>query len=119
MSRGRIAIVGVVLVAFVIVVGVLVFANQPHGGAKVTINLTVTGAKSMTPDNPRAHQNDIVTINVKSDTSGEVHLHGYDLAFNTVAGQTVSNTFTADKTGSFEIEWEDTSTPLGTFTVTP
>ena len=73
----------------------------------------------MLPHNLTAHENDIVTFNVKSDTRGEAHLHGYDLPFNCIPAQTVSETFTADKTGSFEIEWEDTSTHLGTFTVLP
>ena len=113
MSRSRIAIVAVVLIAFAIVVAVLIFTNQPHGGGKVSISVTITGGKSMLPDNLTAHQNDIVTINVKSDTRGEAHLHGYDLPFNCIPGQTVSETFTADKTGDFPIEWESTSTPLG------
>ena len=35
------------------------------------------------------------------------------------AGQTVTHSFTADKTCTCEIEWEDTSTQLGTLTVSP
>jgi len=118
-SRARIAIVASLVIAFVIVAGVLVYANQSHGGQKVTIDVTVTKAGSMTPSDLTAHRNDTVTINVKSDTTGEVHLHGYDIPFDCVAGQTVSHTFTADKTGDFEIEWEETSTHLGHLVVTP
>jgi hypothetical protein len=119
MSRTRLGIVAAVIIAFAVVVGVVVYLTQSHGGQKVTINVTVTGAKTMSPSNLTAHQNDIVTINVMSDTSGEVHLHGYDKHFECVAGQTVSQTFTASNTGTFDIEWESTSTPLGTFVVSP
>jgi hypothetical protein len=45
-------------------------------------------------------------------------LHGYDIHFETKAGQVVSQTFKADKTGDFPIEWESTSTPLGHLVVT-
>ena len=119
MSRARIAIMAGVVIAFVIVAGVLVYGNRSRGGQKVAIDVTVTKAGSMTPSDLTAHQNDTVTINIKSDTDGEVHLHGYDIPFDCVAGRTVSHTFTADKTGDFEIEWESTSTPLGHLVVTP
>jgi uncharacterized protein YxeA len=118
MSRNRIAIVITVLVAFAIVGGVLVFANRSHGGQNVTLNVTVTGAKTMQPSDLSAHQNDTVTINITSDTDGEVHLHGYDIAFDNKAGVVTTHTFKADKTGDFPMEWESTSTPLGQFVVT-
>jgi hypothetical protein len=53
----------------------------------VTISVTVTKASVMTPSALTAHQNDRVTFNVTSDTEGEVHLHGYDIHFDTKAGQ--------------------------------
>ena len=118
MSRARALIVVAVLVVFVIGGGILIYATTSHGGQNVTINLNVTGGTKMNPDNPTAHQNDKVTINVTSDTDGEVHLHGYDIHFDTKAGQTVTQKFTADKTGDFPIEWESTSTELGHFVVT-
>jgi uncharacterized protein YxeA len=116
-SRNRAYIVAVVLVVFVVAGGFLIYSSRSHGGQNVTINLTVTGASKMTPDNPSAHQDDKVTINVTSDTEGEVHLHGYDIHFDAKPGQKVTQTFTADKTGTFEIEWESTSTHLGDFVV--
>ena len=119
MSRARIGIVAAVVVLFAVVTALIIYSNQSHGGQRVTINVTVTGAKTMQPSNLTAHQNDVVTINVTSDTSGEVHLHGYDRHFECVAGQTVSQTFTADKTGTFDIEWESTSTGLGQLVVSP
>lgn len=119
MSRSRIAIVAVVVVAFIVVAGYVIRASSSHGGQNVTIDVTVTHADTMKPSELDAHQNDMVTINITSDTTGEVHLHGYDIAFNCVAGKVTSHTLKADKTGDFEIEWEDTSTRLGHLVVAP
>lgn len=118
MSRNRTAVVVAVLVVFVVIGGVLIFANRSRGGQNVTFNLTVTGAKAMQPSDLSAHQNDTVTINVTSDTDGEIHVHGYDIHFENKAGVVNSHTFKADKTGDFEIEWESTSTHLGRLVVT-
>jgi cytochrome c oxidase assembly protein Cox11 len=118
MNRTRIYIVAVVLVAFAAVGGYLVFGHAAAGGQQKTINVTVTAANKMAPSDLTANQNDTLTINITSDTDGEVHLHGYDIHFETKAGQTVSHTFKADKTGDFEIEWESPSTHLGHLVVT-
>jgi hypothetical protein len=112
-TRYRVPIVIAVVAIFVVVGGILIFVNQNPGGQNVTFNVTVSGAKSMSPDTLTAHHNDTITINVASDTDGEAHLHGYDIHFETKAGQVISQTFKADKTGDFEIEWESTSTHLG------
>jgi hypothetical protein len=118
-SRNRIAVVGGVLAIFVLVGGILIYASRNGGGNNVTFNVTVTGASKMSPSTLSAHQNDTITINVSSDTDGEVHLHVYDIAFDTKAGQVVSHTFKADKTCGCDIEWESTSTSLGSLTVSP
>jgi hypothetical protein len=118
MSRNRIAVVIGVLVVFVLAGGILIYTTRSGGGKPVTFNVTVTGAKTMNPSDLPAHQNDTVTINITSDTDGEVHLHGYDISFDTKAGQTVVKTFRADKSGNFDIEWESTSAPLGRLVVT-
>jgi hypothetical protein len=118
MSRYRVPIVIAVVVIFIAVGGILIFGNQTSGGKNVTFNVTVTGAKAMSPDTLTAHHNDNITINISSDTDGEVHLHGYDIHFDTKSGQVVSHTFKAVNTGDFEIEWESTSTHLGHLVVT-
>lgn len=118
MSRNRVYIAAAVLVVFVIAAGILIYANR-SGGKPVTFDVTVTGGKTMSPSNLPAHQNDMVTINIKSDTDGEVHLHDYDISFDTKAGQTVSKTFKADKTCTCEIEWESTKATLGRLVVSP
>lgn len=119
MSRTRALIVVALVVVFVIAGGVLIYSNTQKGGQNLTFNVTVTGASKMEPSTLRAHQNDTITINVTSDQNGEVHLHNYDIHFETKAGQTVSHTFKADKTCSCDIEWESTSAGLGTLEVSP
>ena len=119
MSRTRVIVVVALLVVFVVAGGIVIYATSHHGGQNRTIDLTVTQATSMSPDNPIVNQNDMVTINVHSDTTGEVHLHEYDIAFDAVAGGVVSHTFKADITGQHEIEWESTSHHLGYLTVNP
>lgn len=119
MSRNRIAIVAVVVIAFAAVAGYLIYKNQSGGGQNVTIDVTVTHGDTMKPSEWDAHQNDMVTVNLTSDMDGEVHLHGYDIPFENKAGVVTTKKFKADKSGDFEIEWEDTSTPLGHLVVTP
>lgn len=118
MTRARIAVVAVVIALFVIGGGVLIYSQQAHGGGNRELNVTVTGASKMTPSEWTAHLNDNVTIKVTSDTTGEVHLHGYDIAFQCTAGQVTSRAFKADKSGRFDIEWESTGAPLGDLVVT-
>ncbi len=89
MSRYRVPIVVAVVVVFAAVAGYLIFANRTPGGQSLTFNLTITGAKTMSPSDLSAHLNDTITTNITSDTDGEVHLHGYDIHFDTKAGQTV------------------------------
>jgi hypothetical protein len=119
MSRARLAVAIGVLVVFVVVGGIIIRANQHQGGQNLTFNVSVTGAKTMTPSLMSAHQNDSITINITSDTDGEVHLHLYDIAFETKAGQTVSHTFKADKTCTCDLEWESSATGLGQLVVNP
>jgi len=129
MNRARLAIAIAVVAVFAVVGGVIILAGENHGGRNLTFNVTVTGARSMSvapcypatcsSDTLSATQNDDVTINITSDTTGEVHLHGYDIAFNAIAGQTVSHTFKAVTTCDCILEWESTGTPIGALLVNP
>jgi hypothetical protein len=119
MSRNRIAFVAAFVVAFVIVAGFVIYKNQGGGGKNMRFDVTVTHADTMKPSELDVHQNDTVTISITSDTDGEVHLHGYDHAFDCKAGQVTAYSFKADKSGTFEIEWESTSTHLGDLVVAP
>ncbi len=53
-----------------------------------------------------------VTIRVTSDVAEEIHVHGYDLTLELVAGTTGELTFVADIPGVFEVELERSHLPL-------
>ena len=119
MSRPRVLIVVALVAVFVVAGGVLIYANNRPGSEHLTFEVTVTGASKMAPSTLQARQGDTVTINVKSDQDGEVHLHVYDIPFEVKAGQSVGRTFKADKTCTCLFEWEDTSAGLGNLVVSP
>jgi len=81
-----------------------VTGGEPQGGvADITVN-----------------KDDTVRLKVESDdTSGEIHVHGYDLMQDLEAGGSVTFRFKADIEGGFEIEIEDTKTPIAELTVEP
>jgi FtsP/CotA-like multicopper oxidase with cupredoxin domain len=119
MARNRVLILLVVVVLFLAVGGFLIARSVGGGGRPVTIDLTVSGS-TLTPDTPTAKQGDRVTMTITADKAEEIHLHGYDIPFQVPsAGGKVTHTFTADKSGSFEMELEATSTHLGEFQVSP
>ncbi len=67
-----------------------------------------------------ANKDDTVRLKVESDdTSGEIHVHGYDLMKDLEAGSSVAFTFQADIEGIFEVEIEDTKTKIAALTVEP
>jgi hypothetical protein len=115
----QLMIIAVVVVLFLAVGGYLIFRNQGGGGRPVSFDVAVTNAATMSPDHLQARQGDTVTINVTSDRAGEVHLHGYDIPFDTKPGAVTSHTFKANQTGDFDMEWESTSTRLGDLAVSP
>jgi hypothetical protein len=81
-----------------------VVGGEPEGGAQdITVN-----------------KGETVRIKVESpDTSGEVHVHGYDFIKDLEAGGSVTFSFKADIEGVFEIELEETKTPLAELSVEP
>jgi hypothetical protein len=118
-TRNRMVVLAVVVVAFLAVGGFLISRSIGGGGRPVTINLTVSGT-TMTPNDPSAKQGDQVTMTVTADKAEEIHLHGYDIHFEVPsAGGSVTHAFAADKTGTFPMEIEQTSTEVGSFKVSP
>jgi hypothetical protein len=67
----------------------------------------------------KAYQGDTVTITVYADRSEEIHLHGYDLRFHPRPDHPATLTFTANRTGMFEYEIEESSTHLGNLEIDP
>ena len=119
MTRNRAVVLAVVVVAFLAIGAFLVVRSIGGGGRPVTISLTVSGT-TMTPGDPSARQGDQVTMTVTADKAEEIHLHGYDIHFEVPsAGGSVTHTFTADKSGTFPMEIEQTSTEVGNFKVSP
>lgn len=52
-----------------------------------------------------------------SDTTEEVHLHGYDLSADLAPGEPAKLAFEADIEGVFEVELEESVTPIAEVTV--
>jgi FtsP/CotA-like multicopper oxidase with cupredoxin domain len=114
-------IVAAVILAFIAVGGYLIFGRGGIGtGKPITVNVSVTGTRMNPSSTISVHQGDQVTMNVTVDKKEEIHLHGYDIKFEAAkAGETVTHKFTADKTGNFDIEIEDTGTVIGSMVVRP
>ena len=66
-----------------------------------------------------AQKDDTVRIEVRSDTAGEIHLHGYDISKDVEPGGRVRFNFPASIEGVFEIELEETHTQIGELRVEP
>ena len=60
---------------------------------------------------------DRVVIVVKSDVADEVHLHGYDISRDVVAGGTARIAFRAKLQGRFEVELENRGVQIADLTV--
>jgi hypothetical protein len=60
-----------------------------------------------------------VSIRVLSSIPGELHVHGYDLFFDLVAGAVIEVAFPADIPGIFEAELEDSHTLVFELEVNP
>jgi hypothetical protein len=116
-SAIRVSVVGAVIVVFALVGAALLFANQGPAPQHRIFELRVAGSR-MTPDRLQANQGDTLTLAIQADRTEDVHLHGYDMHF--FAGPAPATlTFTANLTGTFVLEIEATSTPLGYLQVQP
>ena len=91
--------------------------NAPPAQAR-HFTVKVTGDKAQ-PDHLQAFQDDTITITLQADKNEEIHLHGYDVAFEVGPGKPVTKTFKADRTGTFEYEIEGSGTHLGDLVVEP
>jgi heme/copper-type cytochrome/quinol oxidase subunit 2 len=67
----------------------------------------------------KVNQGDEVTIKITSDISDEFHLHGYDKSIDLEKDTQAQLKFTADKTGRFEYELENSKIDLGALEVQP
>src|SRR5947209_11839136 len=111
-------IIAAALLLFIAVGGYLIFGHQQRPVEARTFKLTVAG-NSMSPGHLLAYEGDTLTITVSTDKAEEIPLHGYDKHFDAAPDKPVTQTFKADKTGSFDIEIEATGTPVGSLEVDP
>jgi hypothetical protein len=139
-SRALIALGGVV----VIVVAFIVFSGGDDGDssststAVTTTTTTNSQGKTVEETEPAAEtvqikggqpvggvaeltyvKGDVMDIVVKSDEAAEIHLHGYDIPKEVEAGGQVEFKVPADIEGKFEMEIEETATPIAEITVNP
>lgn len=77
------------------------------------------GVKTEGLDTISVRVGDTVRFEVEADIADEVHVHGYDLAFETIPDQEVLVEFVADATGIFEVELEGLGLPIVDIEVTP
>jgi hypothetical protein len=87
------------------------------------IELTLS-ARALTPTDPAVCRDDDVTLIVRPEVDGILHIHGYDAdvpATPVMAGEVLELAFTATRSGEFPIELHtDENTQgvnVGTFTV--
>jgi len=74
----------------------------------------VTGDRSI-----EVTQGTMLTLRVEADVDEEIHVHGYDLTATVTPDQPAELAFTADVTGTFEVEFEDSGLLLTEIEVTP
>jgi hypothetical protein len=77
------------------------------------------GVKTEGLDTISVRVGETVRFEVETDIADEVHVHGYDLAFETVPDEEVLVEFVADATGIFEVEIEGLGLHIVDIEVTP
>lgn len=88
-------------------------SSTTAAGARTTIEASVTGKKvTVASDRFKVKKDSDVTIRVTTDSVQNIHLHGYDIETEAGPGAPAEINFTASNAGVFEVELEDSSTPL-------
>lgn len=76
----------------------------PEATAEISIR---DGKVAPAPGRTEVGKGRTVRLLVRSDRDDTLHVHGYDKEARLPAGRTVTLTFTADRTGLFEVETHD------------
>ena len=84
-----------------------------------TIDITIEAGVIAGPSTVSVAVGERVSVWVLSDVDAEIHVHGYDVLFEAPSGVPTEVTLTADVPGIFEVELEETHTPLFALEVTP
>jgi plastocyanin len=77
------------------------------------------GAKTSGLDIISVRVGDTVRFEVEADIADELHVHGYDLTFDTIPDEAILVEFVADATGIFEVEIEGLGLSIVDIEVTP
>jgi ABC-type Fe3+-hydroxamate transport system substrate-binding protein len=77
------------------------------------------GVKTDGLDTISVRVGETVRFEVEADVADEVHIHGYDLSFETIPGEEILIEFVADATGIFEVEIEGLALHIVDIEVTP
>jgi len=84
-----------------------------------SVDVTVQTGEVVGPERFSFAVGEQVSVWVLSDTGDEIHVHGYDLYFETQPGIPTEIALTADVPGIFEVELESSHLPLFELEVTP
>ncbi len=88
-------------------------AMTDMGAADADLTVTVDftdGEVTVDDDRISVERGSVVALVVTSDADEHIHVHGFDLFGDVLAGETATLVFTADVPGVFEIEFEDSFT---------
>ncbi len=116
------------IVGFIVLLGLFyALKPKPTGPTSVvpaqtakTFTLIVQNKKLVSgPDTLKVTEGDKVTINITNDAPEELHLHGYDKHIDLEASKSGQLTFTANLTGRFPYELENSKTEIGALEVQP
>ena len=77
------------------------------------------GVKTEGLDTLSVRVGETVRFEVEADVADEIHVHGFDLHFDTIPGEEVLVEFVAEATGIFEIELEAAELHILDLEVTP
>ena len=76
--------------------------------ADVELAVSITGTKvEPAPGVLKVDKGDTVALTITRDTTGEIHVHGYEVDTVAKAGKPTTVEFVADQTGVFEVETHD------------
>ena len=88
--------------------------------SKNTFNLVIKEKKVISgPTTIKINQGDEVTIKITSDEAEEFHVHAYDNSVELEPNKQATLTFTANLSGRFPFELENSKTEIGALEVQP
>jgi hypothetical protein len=94
-------------------------ASNPVPGKEVFDLVLKDGKLASGQSVMQVHQGEQIVLRISSNTTDELHLHGYDLHARITPQQTAVLEFSANRTGRFTLELHEAQTELGALEVYP